>query len=61
MEVRLEDRLLKDPDNSDNDYFTISRQTTQPISLEGIAEGPVEIVCSDCSLGEGLVASIQPN
>ncbi len=55
VEVKIGDQLIRDPDNPENDFFTISRQSTRAIDLDRMSDQPVEIACTDCRFGEGLV------
>lgn len=57
VEVRIGDDLLRDPENPENDYFVIPRHGAQAIGLDLIAGKPVEVTCTDCLFGEGLVVS----
>ncbi len=54
LEIKIGDELLRDPGNPDNEYFTISRQSSQAIDLGSISGKRVEINCADCGLGEGI-------
>ncbi|MDO8737329.1 MAG: hypothetical protein Q7K29_09660 [Thermoleophilia bacterium] len=57
IEVRIGDELLRDPENTDNDFFTIPRQGFESIALNPAPGKSVEIICTDCMYGEGLVVS----
>jgi len=54
-EVRIGDELLRDPDNPDNEFFTIPRNGVQAIDLNLFSGKSVEVTCTDCLFGEGLV------
>lgn len=57
VEVRIGDELLRDPDNPANEYFTIPRHNAQAVKLNLITGKSVEITCTACFFGEGLVVS----
>lgn len=57
VEIRIGDKRLRDPDNPDNEYFTIPRHGAQTISLNPVSGERVEISCSDCLFGEGIVVA----
>lgn len=42
----------------DEELPLIPRQSLKQIDLSGLPAGPIEIVCSDCGLGEGLLGEL---
>ncbi|MHB9112019.1 MAG: Ig-like domain-containing protein [Thermoleophilia bacterium] len=57
VEVRIGEELLRDPDNPDNEYFTIPRHGARAISLNPIPGKQVEVSCTSCLFGEGIVVA----
>lgn len=57
VEVRIGDELLRDPDNPDNEYFTIPRHDVRTISLDPVTGKTVEVSCTSCLFGEGIVVA----
>ncbi len=55
VEIRIGDELFRDPDSGD-DLIAIDRHNTRSIDLGDRSDRRIEITCTDCSLGEGLVA-----
>jgi hypothetical protein len=56
VELRIGDEQLRDPDDNNSDFFTITRQSTRAIDIPELNDTPLEIVCTNCSLGEGFAA-----
>lgn len=54
VEIRIGSQLLSDPHNPENEYFTIPAHSAQVIEAGTIDSQEVEIVCTDCLLGEGI-------
>lgn len=55
VEVKIGDQLIRDPENSENEFFTIPLQSARAINLDRMSDQKVEIVCTDCQFGEGLI------
>jgi len=55
IQVRTGDELLRDPENPENDFFTIPRQGARKITVTPPIDRSLEIICTDCLYGEGLV------
>ncbi|MCL4472828.1 MAG: hypothetical protein M1455_02645 [Actinobacteria bacterium] len=57
VEITIAGKRLVDPANNGNDFFIIPAQGAQAIDT-GVSSGDaVEVVCSDCNLGEGIAVS----
>ena len=54
IQVSAGGRILYDPANPENDFFTIPRRSAQAIDTSGSPGEALEIVCTDCNLGEGI-------
>jgi len=57
IQLRTGDEFLRDPENPDNDFFTVPRQGASEITLMSPVDKSMEIICIDCLYGEGLVVS----
>lgn len=61
VEIRIGDELLRDPDQPDNEYFSIPRHGARSISLNQAPGKKVEVSCTGCLFGEGIVAAESSN
>lgn len=57
VEITIAGKRLRDPANPDNDFFIIPAQGAQAIDIDRSQGEPVEVFCSDCTLGEGIAVS----
>jgi hypothetical protein len=55
VEVRSSDQLMHDPDAPENDFIVIPSQGARALDLHEISGSEVDVVCTDCTLGEGLI------
>lgn len=60
VEIRADGRLLVDPDNPGNEYFTVPRHGALAVDTTAVRGQQLEIVCTDCILGEGLSVNMSP-
>jgi len=56
VEIRVDNQQVRDAENSDSDFFTITGESTRAIDIPELNGKQVEVVCTNCSLGEGFVA-----
>jgi hypothetical protein len=56
VELKIAGQVVTDPAEPDNELPVISRQSVRMIDLAGLPEGRIEIDCTGCNLGEGLLA-----
>ncbi|MFA5802667.1 MAG: hypothetical protein WC911_09375 [Thermoleophilia bacterium] len=57
VEISIGGRKMNDPENPDNDFFILPKGGAREIQFPETTGSPVEVVCTNCSFGQGIVAA----
>lgn len=58
VELKIAGEMVSDPAEPDSELPVISRQSLRMIDLTGLPGGRIEIDCTGCNLGEGLLTEL---
>jgi hypothetical protein len=57
VEINIGGRKMNDPENTDNDFFLLPKGGAREIQFPDTSGSPVEVICTNCSFGQGFVAA----